>query len=201
MYDWRKLTDAQREELLKERKAKGYPKHSPPHTIQKSGYYHIAAACYEHKPIIGFSSGRMHQFSIDLLQILKSIAGEIAAWCVLPNHYHFLAQLDDLKNVIKELGKLHGRSSFYWNGEENCRGRQVWYNASDRYIRSERHYWATMNYIHHNPVHHKYVAKWTDWPFSSVHDFLENLGREKAIEIWRKYPLRDFGKGWDEPEM
>ena len=103
--------------------------------------------------------------------------------------------------LLSELGKFHGRQSYLWNGEENCRGRKVWYNAVDRYIRSERHFWATMNYIHHNPVHHEYVKHWHEWPFSSSIDFLEKMGKEKAAEIWKKYPLFDYGKGWDNPRF
>jgi putative transposase len=56
-----------------------------------------------------------------------------------------------------------------------------------------------MNYIHHNPVHHGYVKKWTDWPYTSAHEFLKAVGREKAAEIWCKYPPLDYGKGWDDP--
>lgn len=200
MYEWRKLSEAQRKELLKERRAKGLPKHSPPHFLQVEGYYLISAACYEHKPIIGKSPARLQEFCVLLLDELKNIGRETSAWCVLPNHYHVLIKVIDLKKVIKELGKLHGRTSFEWNGEEGCRGRKVWFNVSDRLIRSERHFWTTVNYIHHNPVRHLYVRRWAEWPYSSAQEFLEKVGREKAADIWREYPLRDHGKGWDDPE-
>jgi putative transposase len=201
MSDGRKLSEAHTQELLKERKAKKFPTHAPPPFWQLAGYYHISAACYEHKHIIGKSPTRMERFCIDLLDELEKITLDISAWCVLPNHYHSLVNIENLKSFMKELGKFHGRTSYNWNGEENCRGRKVWFNAGDRYIRSERHFWATMNYIHHNPVRHKYVKKWTEWPYSSVHEFLEEVGRERAAEIWHKYPLRDYGKGWDDPEL
>ena len=54
-----------------------------------------------------------------------------------------------------------------------------------------------MNYIHHNPVHHGYVEKWQDWIWSSAAKFLESAGRERAAQIWRDYPILDYGKGWD----
>jgi len=72
---------------------------------------------------------------------------------------------------------------------------------ADRVMRSERHYWATLNYIHHNPVHHGYVERWPDWPWSSASGFLEQLGRDEAEQIWLEYPIEDYGKGWDDPEM
>ncbi len=82
--------------------------------------------------------------------------------------------------------------------EENYRGRKVWYNSVDRYIRNDRHFWTTMNYVHHNPVHHGYVKKWQEWSFSSAIDFLKKVGREKAKEIWLNYTLLDYGKGRDD---
>ena len=98
---------------------------------------------------------------------------------------------------MPNLGKLHGRTSFKWNGEDDSRGRQVWHNCLDRGIKSHRHFWATVNYIHHNPVHHGYVEKWQDWPWSSARDFIERVGKERASQIWREFPILDYGKTWD----
>jgi len=80
------------------------------------------------------------------------------------------------------------------------RGRCVWRRCSDRGIRSERHFWATMNYVHHNPVKHGYARRWQDWPYSSAGAFLGAVGRKRAEEIWKEYPLLEYGKGWDEFE-
>jgi putative transposase len=64
-------------------------------------------------------------------------------------------------------------------------------------MRSNRHFWASVNYIHHNPVHHGYVEKWQDWAFSSASGFLEKFGREKTVQIWNEYPVLSYGKDWD----
>jgi REP-associated tyrosine transposase len=64
----------------------------------------------------------------------------------------------------------------------------------DRAIKSYRHFWATVNYIHNNPVHHSNVDEWRDWPWSSATDFIERVGRVMAEKIWRKYPILDYGK-------
>ena len=81
--------------------------------------------------------------------------------------------------------------------DDQTRGRKVWYRCFDREIRSERHFWASVNYIHHNPVHHGYVEKWEEWPWSSASEYLRQIGREEAVRIWQKYPILDYGKGWD----
>jgi putative transposase len=47
-------------------------------------------------------------------------------------------------------------------------------------------------------VKHGHVAKWTDWPWSSTHDYLREKGRDEAAHIWKAYPLGDYGAGWDD---
>ena len=93
---------------------------------------------------------------------------------------------------------MHGRLSFYWNGEDSRRGRKVWFNCAERYMRSERHFWATVNYVHHNPVHHGYAAQWQDWPFSSASAYLASAGKERRWKFGRIIQLLDYGKTWDE---
>jgi putative transposase len=55
--------------------------------------------------------------------------------------------------------------------------------------------------VHHNPLRHGYVARWTDWPWSSATEYLVQTDAEEAMRIWHEYPLRGYGKDWDEPEM
>ncbi len=201
-YLWRKLTPSQRVDMLAWRKAHEHPWHSPKHRPNFGRlHFHITAACFEHQHTIGHSPERMDAFSRDLLAVFAAHASQTFAWCVLPNHYHALVEAPDILGLLHELGQLHGRTSYTWNGEENARGRKVFFRAVERAMRSERHYWATLNYVHHNPVHHGYVERWTDWRWSSAAEFLAQMDPEEAKRIWREYPLDEYGKGWDDPEM
>jgi len=130
----------------------------------------------------------------EILTICENFSSAIYAWCVLPNHYHVLLKTSDIKNLRGELGLFHGRSSFKWNGEDNMRGRQVWHNCFERAMKSERHFYASLNYVLHNPVHHGYVKRWQDWQWSSAKVYLEKIGKERAAEIWHEYPILDYGK-------
>ena len=159
--------------------------------------YLVSAACFNHESIIGVSSERMTEFEADLLEKCKVFCLAIHAWCVLPNHYHVVVKSDRIKALRHGLGLFHGRSSFSWNGEDCQRGRQVWYNCFERPIKSERHFWATLNYVHHNPVHHGYVQRWQDWPWSSAQVFLNTVGKKKAEAIWKEYPVLEYGKKSD----
>jgi putative transposase len=201
MYLWRKLNEKQREELLEFRRFNGRPWHSPQHREGQNGRYLLTAACYEHRHIIGLNPKRLADFSERLLKVLETDCEEIYAWCVLPNHYHALVLTVKLPVLLHNIGKLHGQSSFEWNGEEDERGRKVWFNCVETGMKSDRHFWATLNYVHHNPVHHGYVQQWQDWPFSSGAAFLEKTDREQAARLWKEYPVLDYGKDWDAPDL
>jgi putative transposase len=201
MYTWRQLTPAQRDKMLRYRTQHHWPWHAPPHLDMQIALFHITAANFEHQSIIGKNVRRMGDFENELMNALAASDDKCLGWCVLPNHYHFLAEVTDLKQTIKNVGQLHGRTSRTWNLEDDRIGRQCWYRCADRAIRSERHMWAVMNYIHHNPVRHGYVEKWQDWPFSSAAMFIESVGRERTAVIWRDYPVLNFGKGWDDFEV
>jgi putative transposase len=202
MYRWRRMTDEEREKTLSIRKQMERPWHGPPHRKGwQTTQYHLSAACYEHAPIIGESLNRMDEFTHRLQAAFAEAAATVHVWCILPNHYHALVTVSDLRGLTTRLGKLHGSVSFDWNKQDDARGRHCWHRASDRAMRGEGHFWATINYIHHNPVRHGYVKKWQDWPWSSVHSFMAELGRAKAEEIWKAYPVLEYGKGWDDPKL
>ena len=200
MYNWRQMTPAMRTEVLRLRKQSGQPWHGPPHGFEKH-WQHVSAACYEHQPILGRSPERLAAFARELLSTLAPVSEGVSAWCVLPNHYHLLLQCINLPAVRKALGALHGRTSHDWNGEDGTRGRTCWHRCLPKPVKSESHRWATLNYIHHNPVHHGYVERWQEWAFSSAGQYLEAVGRDTAERMWKEYPLFDYGRGWDEPDM
>lgn len=74
MYDWRRMSDAERDALMRERRELKRPMHSPAHRLSdRSSRYHVTAACYEHRPIIGISAQRLVDFS-------ASLVGTVEAW-------------------------------------------------------------------------------------------------------------------------
>ena len=199
MYEWRKMTPRQRAEVLELRQGHQQPWHSPSHRESGTGQYLITAACFEHRPVIGHSPVRLAALAASLMEMFRQCETVVYAWVVLPNHYHVLADAPDVCGLLKQVGLLHGRTSHQWNGEEDCRGRQVWCKAAETAIKSERHFWAALNYVHHNPVRHGYVETWQAWPFSSAADYLQTVGQDKAKQVWTEYPVLDFGKDWDPP--
>jgi len=197
LYNYRKMTPAERAEVVAARKAQGWPWHAPPHFGAEVGWYVISAACYEHHEIL-CTAERLSEFSTALLCGLRGeLKAEVQGWVILPNHYHLLLRTD-LDRFRRWIARLHNGKSTQWNREDLSPGRRVWFRFSDRWVRSDRHYYASLNYIHGNPVKHGYAEKVDDWPWSSLHEYLEQVGRDTLADWWKRYPVRQYGQGWDD---
>ena len=198
MYLWRKLNEKDRNELMRIRRLRSFPMHLPPHfeSFNQTTYF-LSAATYNHQKIIFKNFERIDKFCQQLCKTLTSLDSKLHAWCVLANHWHALVTCEKFKLLLKEIGKLHGKASFYWNKQDNCRGRQCWHGCSDRIIRSKRHFMVARNYIHKNPVKHGYVKDWIDWPYSSFPEFIKLYSSEIAELEYIQYPILNMGKSWD----
>jgi putative transposase len=195
-YQHSRVPDQERQNLVDERLIRGAPPHRPPHLPLDGQLYLLTAACYSHVHHLNTPARR--RTLLDLLFDSLNAAGiELHAWVVLSNHYHLLVHCPAFDALPPLFRHAHGQTSFSWNREEGRQGRQIWYHYTDRAIRSERHYYTTLSYIHYNPVKHGLASSPYDWPWSSVHWYLEHNGREWLRDLWRRYPVRAYGQKWD----
>lgn len=162
MYRWRRMSAEQREAVLKERQVQGVPWHGPPHFQGEGKLFLLTASCFEHLPIVGENSQRMATFEQDLLDTCQMCCQAVIAWTLLPNHYHVLVHSQNVLICLDKLGRLNGRTSFLWNGEDHRRGRQVWHGIAETEMKSERHFRASILYVLNNAVRHGYVERWQD---------------------------------------
>lgn len=114
-----------------------------------------------------------------VLENWQRFAGErydLIAWVVMPNHVHVLVRVYEgvpLAKIVQSWksytgAKLRPLLDAAWQGQGR-RPEGVWYREYwDRYIRDERHFLATIAYIHDNPVKARLVAQPEDWPWSSA---------------------------------
>ncbi|NEO83064.1 MAG: transposase [Spirulina sp. SIO3F2] len=195
--------------IVQQRLAQGYPPHRPPHPIRDQSFYLLTAACYEHQCHL-YSDARRQQLLSLLFERFVDVGIELRGWVILPNHYHLLIYLGKVRSedfspryqpfeeISKVLKRVHGTTSRQWNVADQTVGRTVWFAYSDRAIRSERHYYTTLNYIHYNPVKHGWANSPYDWAYSSVHWYLEEEGRAWLRDSWVRYPVKEYGKDWDD---
>ena len=116
----------------------------------------------------------------DLFRTGEAFATEIIVWVILPDHYHLLFHSDRILELIEHLG------------------RKVWSGVVEIAMNSDRHFWATVNSVHNNPVKHGYADRWRDWPFGNAREYLESVGEDEAQRVWKDDPIGDYGKGWDD---
>lgn len=106
----------------------------------------------------------------------------IEAMVVLPEHLHAIWRLphDDVAYPMRwSLIKAgfsrriekneYIRASLVAKRERGIWQRRYWEHC----IRDEKDFERHVDYIHHNPVKHGYVSRAIDWPYSTVHKYVE----------------------------
>jgi REP element-mobilizing transposase RayT len=106
----------------------------------------------------------------------------LMAWVIMPNHVHVLFQPLNgwtMAKIVASWKKYTARKIFDYRranpvytpgnadlpiGETNVWHREYW----DRFMRDERHFQQTVEYIHQNPVKAGLVATAGSWPWSSA---------------------------------
>ena len=197
MYEYRRMTREQRRAVVADRRARGFPLHKPPHLRSGEGWYFVSAATYEHQPRFT-ARAELTALERRLLETCRDIQVPCAGWVAMPNHYHLLVEVASLPRLGRALGGVHGRSGRYANRRDGIAGRRVWYKYTDRKVRSERHFWTCLHYCVFNPVKHCFANDPFDWPWSCIHQLSVQRGQAWIDDLERNYPLRDFGRGWDD---
>lgn len=170
--------------------------HHPPHILLDDTWYIVTCSTLYGRHYL--SAPAMKLFLLDEINALvKTYGFRLFAWVVLDNHYHILFKSRLGKDIPRFFGRLHGTTSREVNLRHGTPGRQVWHNYWDTCIRNRADFWTRFNYIHHNPVKHRYVKRMEDWPYSSYQHFLATKGQEWLDECWQRYPVIDHLEGDD----
>jgi putative transposase len=196
MYGWWKLSPDEQFCLTMQRLQKRFPAHEVPHR-KGMGSYFITAACFEDQPLMT-NPQRRRDFADAMLRAATEWAeGRVHGWVVLRNHYHVVWEgaFDLLSRAIN---RLHSGAATQWNREDKLPGRRAFFRFSDRQIRSEAHFCASLNYAHGNPVKHGWAARADAWDTTSLHTWLEKAGRPAVARMWRSFPIDRYGEGWDD---
>jgi len=97
----------------------------------------------------------------------------MVAYCLIPNHYHFLLRQDgevsDSKYVqtvfnsfVQKINKKYNREGTIFKGR-----------AQSRAVETEAYLYHLCRYIHANPVKHGLVKAPTDWLYSNYREYLQ----------------------------
>jgi putative transposase len=123
---------------------------------------------------------------------------DILAYCLMPNHFHFLIHCDDTSvkkikqggNEITQLSngfrKLQLSYAQAINKQENRTGSLFRQNSKAKLISDELHAISCFHYIHQNPLRAGLVTSLSDWQHSSFQEYLHMKGIcnfEKATQL------------------
>ncbi|MHC1776449.1 MAG: transposase [Lentimicrobium sp.] len=143
-----------------------------------------------------FPEMKNYVFFVRLIQEhLPEVAG-IYAYCLMPNHFHMALRINDLQDLpvkfqtrpsqalsnlfnsySKSINKFYRRSGSLF--EKNFERKKI---TDDDYFRT------VIQYIHCNPVHHRFCNHFMDYPHSSIHEYVNN----ETFIIEKSLPLQHF---------
>jgi len=175
-------------------------KHRPIHLYASEHYYFLTLRAINH--IHYFNSVEKKKV---IVKVIKKSAEKfqikIFAWVVLDNHIHLLFLSPEKLNLPDFITNMTSNISRGVNVLDGKVGRRVFNNYWDYCIRDERDFFSHLNYIHHNPVKHKYVKTQEDcrdYEFCSYGDWLLKKGEEWMADCFEKFPIVDFTVDGDE---
>lgn len=110
-----------------------------------------------------------HRFHIDAMVILPDHLH--AVWTLPAGDYDYATRWMLIKaGFSRQIPKDERRNnSRIAKGERGIWQRRYW----EHVIRDERDYAKHLDYVHYNPVKHRYVERVADWPYSTFHRYLK----------------------------
>jgi putative transposase len=138
----------------------------------QGSYYHIYNRGASRQPI--FCEERNYVY---LLRLLKSVAREcnvaVVAYCLLPNHYHWLLRQDGETPLGKVPARVFGSYSQAFNRAYERTGTLFEGPYKALAVDTDAYFVNLCAYIHLNPVHHGLVDAPDKWPYSNYLEWIE----------------------------
>jgi putative transposase len=132
---------------------------------------------------------------IELLCETKTKAQvEIWAYCLMPNHVHFVAVPQHEQSLAKLFGVTHHRYARRVNSTYDWRG-HLWQERFHSCVMDDAHLLMAVRYIELNPVRAGICSRAEDWRWSSVHAhqvdkpdaLVTTAPMRERISDWRGY--------------
>ncbi|MEA5461821.1 hypothetical protein VB796_22315 [Arcicella sp. LKC2W] len=169
-------------------------------------YYHI----YNHANGSDnlFLNSENYRYFLQRYATFISPIADTFAYCLMPNHIHFLIRIkaepdlqkacqyktqsskilleEDIPNFLsREFASLFSSYSQAFNRQNGRKGSLFMPNFKRKLVETEGYFTQLVYYIHANPVHHGFVKDLSAWNYSSYHAFLSrkqtNLQREEVL--------------------
>lgn len=141
--------------------------HAPHHVFAPNTFYMVTAGTL-HKEHRFKGHDRLHILQEALFQVLKFRGWKLRAWALFSNHYHWIGVSPTEGSIRRLIQHLHSESAKKLNEFDHAAGRKVWFQYWDKCLTFEKSYFARLNYVINNPVHHGLVHQADQYPFCSA---------------------------------
>jgi len=170
-----------------------------PRDIAPDYFYHIYNRAVEKRTI--FYTEKDYEYFIDKAIFYKEKTGvKILAYCVLPNHFHFLLKEPTFEvattskvgssAISKFISLLLNSYTRYFNLNKDHSGRIFQGPFKSKLADDDNYLSVLLNYINLNHLKHKIAKKPKDWFYTSHHNY---VGESKYNLIDKDY-LIDFAE-------
>ena len=111
------------------------------------------------------------------------------AYCLMPNHFHFLLRIRDLpgfenleglKPPSQHFSNFFNAYTKAFNKSYNCTGSLFEKNFKRKPVTNDRYFTTLVAYIHQNPQRHGLIADFRDWPYSSYQTLISHKSTKLA---------------------
>jgi len=130
----------------------------------------------------------------DYVRYVELLAGfapryglEIWAYCLMPNHVHFIGVPCRQESLARTFNTVHMLYAQYFNRKQNTTG-HLWQGRFFSCVLDERHLYAAVRYVEMNPVRAGIAQAPQDYPWCSAksHMNMANAGAGAGVEGGRE---------------
>lgn len=168
--------------------------------VVAEGYPHHITQRGNYKQTV-FENDQDHEFYLRRLnEYLVKYHLSVLAYCLMPNHAHFVAVPEKKDSLAKTFNAAHMRYAHYYNKKNRLVG-HLWQGRFYSCILDSGHLFAAVRYIENNPVRANLVKKAWDWKWSSAGEHVGEEGEgilsladaDRFLEIddWKSYLLQE----------
>ena len=154
--------------------------------LEKDKVYHIYNKGINGETIFNTDENKRYFLKLYLKYLERKV--ETFAYCLMDNHFHFVFQINNEKEVTQALSNLFNAYAKAFNKQNNRTGSLFETTFERKLVSSEKYFQQLIFYIHNNPVHHGFVKQMGLYPWSSfetvISDKPTKLKRKEVIELY-----------------
>jgi len=160
--------------------------------ITAIGYPHHVTQRGNYRQRVFKTNNDYKQYLLWLKEYADRYVLDIWAYCLMPNHVHFICVPQHPDSLARVFNMLHMRYSQYMNKKQGACG-HLWQGRFYSCILDEKHLYAAVRYVENNPVRCGIVKTPEEYRWSSARGHIQQGG---DILLCKKSFIHDEIRDW-----